>query len=223
MKTKNISIDWVQVRQRLAQSQAAIEKTFVEDDQQTRETWRRRAVELAQRRKAVEHAPAGLRTLVFTLSTERYGLELESLVEVLPFSKCTPVPSGPPELQGVINRRGQIYCVLSLARLLELREPQPGQAPGGYILVLRSSRGEFGLQVDQVDCVTYVVRESLQTPDQEAVALGKKYSSGVTPEGTILLDVCTLLTHPVFEGRVPKGLIDRQDLSSPMSRVIVNQ
>ena len=224
MKAKNTSIDWVQVRQRLAQSQAAIEKTFVEDDQQTRETWRRRAVELAQRRKAAVQAPEGLRTLVFTLSTERYGLELESLVEVLPFSKCTPVPSGPPELLGVFNRRGQIYSVLSLARILELRESQPGQAPGGYIIVLRTSRGELGLQVDQVERVAYVVRESLQAPEHEAAALGKRYSSGVTPDGIILLDVHNLVTHPVFEG-ARSGSCDRRPaiLGSAMSRAIENQ
>ena len=197
MKKEARCIDWSAVKRRLAISQEASEKAFVQDDQRVQEIFQRRSLDLAHRQNA-KRVEAGFRALVCGLGHERYGLELGALLEVLPFAKCTPVPGGPPELVGVINLRGEIRSVVSLSCMLGLVESESAQQARGYIAMLRSGRGELGLQVDHVERITFVALESLTLVGEAGAVLPNRYVRGVTPDRLIILDLSAILTHPVF-------------------------
>jgi purine-binding chemotaxis protein CheW len=194
-------IDWAEVKSRLAKSQAAIENVFVEDEQRSQEMFHRRALQLASRRHSPARTPTGFRALVFSLGPERYGLEICSLVEVLPFAHCTPVPGGPAELVGVVNRRGAIRSVVSLSRMLGLAGPGSDERGRGYIVLVRSGDVEVGLRVDQVEGITLVSPESWMAAGKDEAALRNGYVQGVTPDGLIIVDLPAVFSHPVFKGR----------------------
>src|SRR5437879_4642246 len=114
------SINWAEVKQRLNESQLALDKARADDPERLESVYRQRAAQLADRRAQVSGPVSALRVLVFGLGTERYALEFADLVEMLPFARCTPVPGGPAQLLGVANIHGEIRSVLDLGRLLEL-------------------------------------------------------------------------------------------------------
>lgn len=194
------SIDWADVKARLSRSQAVVAKALIDDDQRVQEIFQQRFRQLAARGQAAVLAKADFRVLVVTLGTERYGLELGALVEVLPYAKVTPVPGAPPTLVGLINLHGQIRSVVSLSRLLELNGCEFGERAMGYVIMLRSGGLEAGLLVDQVERIIPAFFNTLRTQCDGGVALRSGYIQGVSPEGVIVLDVSAIMSHPVFKG-----------------------
>ena len=52
--------------------------------------------------------------LTFTISTERYGLEILKVQEIIKVANITKVPKSPQFIKGVINLRGEIIPVVDL-------------------------------------------------------------------------------------------------------------
>src|SRR5579863_3535826 len=100
------SFNWEHVRKRLREAQGAAE-TGSWDRHRMEVVYRQRAVRLAFR-AAEADSSSTCGALVFTLGPERYAIELEDLVEVLPCAGYTQVPGSPQTLLGVINLHGTI-------------------------------------------------------------------------------------------------------------------
>lgn len=192
--------DWAQVRSRLEQSQTAFERAIIGDPQRLDALYRQRALQLAARGKATAAATAGVRVLVVKCGAEQYGIDLKTVLQVLPCSKCTPIPGGSSALVGVVNIRGEILSILSLRRLLEGVGSDPSDISGGYLALIRCQRAEFGIQIDQVERIALVAMRPVASAGNERLRLPSRYISGVTPEGIIVLDAPALATHPVFNG-----------------------
>ena len=109
------------------------------DQRAVDEVYRRRARQLAERPADRADAATTTAVLVFTLGTERYGIELTDLAEVLPYRGCTAVPGTPAALLGVINVRGDIRPVADLRGVPELRAADA--SAGGYVVMLRQEGG----------------------------------------------------------------------------------
>jgi purine-binding chemotaxis protein CheW len=154
------------------------------------EVYRRRARQLAERQlERTESATTAV--LVFNLGTERYGLPLSELAEVLPYRGSTPVPGTPAALLGVINVRGDIRPVADLRTLLELASA--GGDGGAYVVMLR--HGGIGLKVDAVDEVRQVDPATLLTGrDGAALIPGSRFVRALTADGVILIDIGAALS-----------------------------
>jgi chemotaxis signal transduction protein len=200
VRDKKKRIDWVEVKARLAQSQAGIEAAFVHEERDAEKIYQERALQLAARRESESRSAEVIRALVVMLGEERYGLELNGLIEVLPFTNCSPVPGGPSELAGVINRRGEIRAVIGLSRLLGLAGSASSDTGGGYVVMLRTDAGEVGLQVDQVERIAFVDTATLIAPS-DAITAREGYVRGVSSEGLIVLNPSVLFTYPVFQNK----------------------
>ena len=109
-----------------------------------------RAAALA-RRGAAKAGPAdGIPHLVCACGTERYGLPLSAVVQVLPMRPCTPVPGAVPALLGLIALSGRIVGVVDLARALGRPGAGSGaEAPAGHLVVVRGIH-PLALAVDRV-------------------------------------------------------------------------
>jgi len=190
MKGTRKPIDWEAVKGRLAASQLALDRALTVDESRLQDIYRRRAVQLAQRRVHAGASTTGLPWLVVTLGAERYGIALRDVVEAIPFARCTPVPGARSELLGVINVRGEVRSVVDLARLLGL--PKTEEKRAGYILLLRRQGQEIGLRVEQLEQVRLLSFE-------EAAGPPSPYVKGRS-EGVLLLDTAALLERMKDEG-----------------------
>jgi purine-binding chemotaxis protein CheW len=193
MRAKATGINWDEVKNRLVESQLRLEQSVSADPQRLEAVYRRRASQLANRGLALRTVAPTRPVLAFFLGSERYGLELIDLAEVLPFGRCTPLPGAQPELLGVINLQGEVRSVLDLSRLLGL--PDTNVSTGGYILMLRQQNLRIGLRVDRVEGIQHIVLAELalaseQDPDSPACLL-----RGLTPDRLRILSTEAIVQH----------------------------
>ena len=189
------NFNWEHVRERLREGQVAAE-TGSRDRDRIEEVYRARAARLALRRAAADTSVT-VGALVFALGPERYAIELEDLVEVLPCSGYTPVPGAPPELLGVINLRGEIRPVLDLARVLAL--PKGAERDSGFLLLLRQQNREVALRVDQVEKIRLLRSGELVNPGQNGTYLATRYLKAVTSDTVMLLSTEALLSLSIIK------------------------
>jgi purine-binding chemotaxis protein CheW len=189
------SFDWENVRRRLRESQVAAE-TGLRDPERMEVVYRERAARLALRHAEADTS-ATFGALVFTLGRERYAIELEDLVEVLPCSGYTPVPGAPQELLGVINLRGEIRPVVDLARVLEL--PKVADGDSGFLLLLHQQNREVALRVGQVENIRLLRPSELADPGQNGTYLAARYLKAVTSDTVMLLSTEALLSLSIIK------------------------
>jgi purine-binding chemotaxis protein CheW len=180
------SIDWEAVRQRLRQSELALEKGLAGDPRHVEEIYRKRAARLA-RPEAPEAGPASVSVvLVFTVGSERYAVELPQVREVVEAPRIIPIPGSPQELAGVINVRGHIEPVWETALLLGLTPPASLSA--GYAVLLRRGELPGALRVDRLLHVRPLRSDEWQRPTAPS-----SHAKGVTADRITLIDAAALL------------------------------
>jgi purine-binding chemotaxis protein CheW len=191
------SIDWDSVKSRLRQSQAWEQTDRPETEAAELEAiFRQRTQQLATRSASAGNVPNGWPALGFTVGGDRLCIAAASLVEVLPYVRCSPIAGARPELLGVINIRGHICSVLDLARILEL--PADGDPVPGYVVLLRRAPVEVGLKVDSVQQIETIVPDQLEALDGQHAAWSSQYLQGRTPGGIGVLNLKAVWSHPVF-------------------------
>jgi purine-binding chemotaxis protein CheW len=144
------AIDWQRVRLRLERAEAAVEQSGPADAERVQAILRQRAARLAQPPE-IDRAGHSVSVLVFGMGSERYGIELPRLQEVISRPLRAPVPGAPPQLAGVVSVRGEIHPVWDLARLLGLPD-LPADTVENVLLVRRAPR-PFGLRTGPVEGV----------------------------------------------------------------------
>ena len=102
------------------------------------------------------------RMVLFTVGGKLFAVAGTSIREILPMRDIAFLPGGPTSLLGVINVRGDIESVISLAALLGLNE---GQRSRHSSILLASAAGiSSGLTVEAVIDVAEIVDSAVQTP-----------------------------------------------------------
>lgn len=98
--------------------------------------------------------------LVCFLGSERYGLKLDCVREVLKAEKITILPSAPEQIRGLVNLRGSILSITDPSPLLGLAsEREPEQK---IIIIIEVGMTQTGLLVDDVYGVVEVPLESIE-------------------------------------------------------------
>lgn len=147
----------------------------------------KRAEMLAKRRIVPDTEREAVPMLFFRVGSLRCALPLEEIIEVLPFTACTPVPEAPPELMGAINVRGSIQAVLDLAVLLD---QTIDKSTPGYLLLLKKSSA---LRADSVEEVRRIALEDWQAPGETFSDLKIRFIKGINQESVILLDLAEII------------------------------
>jgi chemotaxis signal transduction protein len=127
--------------------------------------WRRRANRLSQRE--VPAAQNALPVMVLGVGSERYGIDLPDVAEVLPPVRITPVPGVAAMFAGVVNAHGEIRPVIDLRGLLGMETAGVGDA--ARVVLLRRDGVEMGLRIDSVEQIRWIGPLDIQLADGEAV------------------------------------------------------
>lgn len=98
----------------------------------------------------------------FFLAGQLFGVDAQSVQEVIRYQEMTRVPKSPPSVSGLINLRGQIVTAIDLRSRLGMKPREVGKLPMN--VVVRSDDGAVSLLVDQIGDVIEVDAENFETP-----------------------------------------------------------
>ncbi|MGA3126959.1 MAG: chemotaxis protein CheW [Candidatus Korobacteraceae bacterium] len=105
----------------------------------------------------------------FLIQGLMYGVEVETVQEVIRHQEMTGVPLAPDVVAGLINLRGQIVTAIDLRRRLGVAERREGDLPTN--VVVRTSDGAVSLLVDEIgDVVEVEEKDFEEVPDTLASA-----------------------------------------------------
>jgi purine-binding chemotaxis protein CheW len=119
--------------------------------------------------------------LLFLLAEWLFGVKLVGAIEILPWRLCRRVPLSYSYVEGLLDYRGTVYPVYSLAQRLGLGKPGPIGFTAGQeepatreqsIILLEENSMPFGIVVDSIVRMTSL--------DEPAVAPEK--IQGVDPQ-----------------------------------------
>lgn len=196
------AIDWVHLRSRMNAAIAQTEALLFPTGRHAA-SLRKLEEEDGAVPQAREDAPAAM---VFTLSGQRFAIELSLICEVVAKVRVTPLAGVPSHLIGIHDMRGDLLPVFDLRPLLELPYQQELEASWG--LVVGASRPEFTVlceSIPEIIALPLGNEDRDVTADDDAADTRK-----VAPETDIrLLDEQFLLTDPrLFPEGSDVGLVE---------------
>jgi purine-binding chemotaxis protein CheW len=100
----------------------------------------------------------------FYLDRQYFGVEAQSVQEVIRFQEMTQVPLTPSCIRGLINLRGQIVTAIDMRERFGMKELPEGKLPMN--VVVRGDDGAVSLLVDQIGDVIEVDDESFEPPPE---------------------------------------------------------
>lgn len=131
---------------------------------------------------AIDEENEGLMQLVgFMIGTEKFGVNILMVQEIIRSAPVTAVPNSPIFVEGVINLRGDIIPVIDLRKRLNLyKEGVSNDHKKNWILILNINDHVVGFIVDRVTEVLKVPEESIEPPPEIIVTgLDSQYIQGV--------------------------------------------
>lgn len=109
--------------------------------------------------------------VTFSLSSQIFGIDMSSLIEIREWEEPTPLPGVPPFIKGVTNLRGTVVPVVGLAERL-------GWTPSeihsrSCILVVSIEGKQAGFLVDEVEDIVLIKQDQVQpAPDIDTIESG---------------------------------------------------
>lgn len=145
------------------------------------------------------------RYLLFLLYGQLFGARLEGALEILPWRSTRKVPLAYSYVEGLIDYRGIIYPVFSLAQRLGLKpqgpigfsaQGEPAQTGMQSIILLEEKKAPFGITVDSI--VKMIQAEEMAPPPVKDGSTGDGFIRGLLYDDNkeiILLDFERLFFH----------------------------
>lgn len=115
--------------------------------------------------------------VTFTLGREEYGVEINSVQEIIRATDITNVPGAPPHVSGVINLRGKIIPVVGLRKRFGL--PEIEASDERRIVVVELGEKRIGMLVDSVSQVIKLSSNTIEEIPEEATTVDENYIRGV--------------------------------------------
>jgi purine-binding chemotaxis protein CheW len=122
----------------------------------------------------------------FVVGGHLFGIEVDSVQEVIRHQPMTRVPLAPPAVGGLINLRGQVITALDLRHRLDMAPRGAGELPMN--VVVRTDDGAVSLLVDQIDAVVDAREQDFEAPPETLVGATRQLIRGVYKlDGALLL------------------------------------
>jgi purine-binding chemotaxis protein CheW len=108
--------------------------------------------------------PISSQLCTFFLDSQMFGIDVQTVQEVIRYQQMTDIPLAPDAVCGLINLRGQIVTAIDLRKRLGLPNRPEGQLPMN--VVVRSDDGAVSLLVDQIGDVQESDMENFESPPE---------------------------------------------------------
>lgn len=180
-------------RQRIRQSEQALEASLRPSASLLQEAFDGRARQLGQAARDDDGAGASIPILVSRIGELRCGIRLEHVAEIGPLRRCTTIPDSRPGLYGVFAHRGLVCSAIDLGVLVGIA--RCADAKPGYFIHMRCAGREVRLRVDALDEILKTRPADLRTLCGPGRALPGELVEGLTREGVVLLRAEALLSR----------------------------
>lgn len=122
----------------------------------------------------------------FVLDGHLFGVEVETVQEVIRYQEMTRVPLAEPAIGGLINLRGQVITALDLRRRLGMPDRPEGELPMN--VVVRTEEGVVSLLVDQIGDVLETDAAHFEAPPDTVSSAARDLVRGAYKlDGALLL------------------------------------
>lgn len=189
------SVDWQALRERLAQTAAAIAAPFEMTAEQAASVLEERARTLARPLEMAEPADAS-EHLVFTLNGRRYALPSHTLFTVCRLGALVPVPGAPKAFLGITSWSGFLIPVVDLR--IHFNLPGDRSVIPGYLIVLGAKAPDLALAADAVEELALLRTDEIVQPSKEEQVAAKAGIKGITRDRVIQLDAAGLAEDPAL-------------------------
>jgi len=115
------------------------------------------------------------RFVVFTISGEELGIEINRIVEILKPQKVTSFPGVPSYVIGVFNLRGSVIPLIDMRMRLNVRAKPDKEK----ILIVKLHEGRVGLLVDSVKEILSIDDELISPPPPIFKGLKTEHIKGI--------------------------------------------
>lgn len=129
--------------------------------------------------------------VTFQVGAEEYGLDINSITEVVRPLKITPLPRMPEFIEGVVNLRGVIIPIVDLRKRFGLADVQEDRRKMRMMITrgaVPTSSGAaqklLGLVVDSVQEVLHVPRKEIAPAPDAATGGQSDFITGMGKVGT---------------------------------------
>lgn len=136
--------------------------------------------------------------VVFTLSGQDYGVPIQFVREIIRHPDVTQLPNTPHFVRGVINLRGQIIPIISLAERFSFSE----SSDSSKVVIVEYNNLVVGLEVNEVSQVHTLEAEKISSAPSITTSLDSDFIAGVGKLGErllIILDVRRILSEDESE------------------------
>jgi purine-binding chemotaxis protein CheW len=106
-----------------------------------------------------------------------FGVEVQTVQEVIQHQDMTGVPLAPKDVAGLINLRGQIVTAIDLRRRLGVCDRSAGELPMN--VVVRTSDGAVSLLVDDIGDVVEVEEKDFENAPDTLAGTSRELIRGV--------------------------------------------
>jgi purine-binding chemotaxis protein CheW len=100
----------------------------------------------------------------FYVDNQFFGVDAQSVQEVIRYQEMTRVPLTPDCVSGLINLRGQIVTAIDMRKRLGLKDRAADRLPMN--VVVRGADGAVSLLVDQIGDVIEVSEDNFEPPPE---------------------------------------------------------
>ncbi len=152
-----------------------------------------------------------IRLITFRVHDMRLGVDILSVVEVLPRTPIHRLPAAPEYLAGVIHWRGHIVPVISVRARFGVAAAEPTDRT--RIVLTTLGNDTVGLLVDEVHQIVRVNDSEVQPPAAAMAAALAEYFRGVVRIGEemiLLIDTGRIVSseeHARIQRTVPPGSV----------------
>ncbi len=186
-KDQTLTIDWKKIHSHVETAREKLEKDWQITEKEKIKILKARTKSLARYEKKEELALESITVTEFMLANERYGIELNNIVEVYPLKDMTPVPCTPPFVLGIFNVRGRIQTIIDIKKFFDL--PDKGLSDLNKVIIVRARGMEAGILADVILGIRSIPLREIQPTLPTLTDIRAEYMKGVTGDQLIVLDV----------------------------------
>lgn len=139
--------------------------------------------------------------VTFFLESEKYGVQVMQVQEVLRITDIAPVPGAPMYVMGIINLRGNVVTVIDSRKRFNLPEKESDDSTR-IVIIETDSEQVVGILVDSVAEVAELKTSEIESAPNLGNEDSSRFIQGVCnkdDELLILVDVERLLTDQEWE------------------------